>query len=80
MMTGRKVEVYTQPGCAPCKEVKEFLTARGIPFTEYDVTKDSDALGRLLDEIQSRQTPTIVIGDEVIRGFDRERLTRLLDS
>lgn len=76
----RKVELYTQPGCAPCKEAAAFLAARGVPFVQYDVTQDPAALARLLDELGSRRTPTIVVDGEVIIGFDRERLEQLLKA
>jgi hypothetical protein len=33
----------------------------------------------LVEVYQSRATPTLVIGDEVIVGFDRERIEQLLE-
>ncbi|NLN27885.1 MAG: glutaredoxin family protein, partial [Firmicutes bacterium] len=39
----KKIELYTQPGCAPCKEAVRFLEARGVPYVEYDVTQDTKA-------------------------------------
>ncbi len=76
----KKIELYTQPGCAPCKEAVRFLEARGVPYVEYDVTQDTKALDRLLDELGSRQTPTIVVDGEVLIGFDPERLAELIDG
>lgn len=76
----KQVEIFTQPGCAPCSEAKRFLSARGVPFVEYDVTQDTKALDRLLDELGSRQTPTIVVDGEVLIGFDPERLTELIEA
>ena len=38
-----------------------------------------EALHELVEVYQSRATPTLVIGDEVIVGFDRERIERLLE-
>ncbi len=52
--------------------------ARGIEFTEYDVTRDPDALEELVEVHRSRITPTLVVGDRVILGFDREQLDELL--
>jgi glutaredoxin len=42
------------------------------------VTRDFDALEELVEVHRSRMTPTIVIGDRVVMGFDREQLDQLL--
>ena len=42
------------------------------------MTCDPDALEELVEVHRSRMTPTLVIGDRVILGFDREELDELL--
>ena len=49
-------------------------------FEERDVSCDFAAVRVLVDTYQSRATPTVVIGDEVIIGFDPERIDELLGS
>jgi glutaredoxin len=44
------------------------------------VTVDPEGLQALVETYQSRSTPTIVIGDEVMIGFDPERLDQLLSQ
>ena len=73
----KKVILYSQPGCPPCFAAKQFLAARNIPF-EYKDVKDNPAAMRELVKLNSRTTPTIVVGDEVLIGFDPERLESLL--
>lgn len=75
----KKVELYTQPGCTPCQHAAQFFEEKGIPFTSFDVTEDNEALDRLLNEYESRSTPTIVINGHVISGFDQEQITKLLE-
>ena len=58
--------------------LKAYLSERGIDFVEHDVTADPQAVQDLVNTYQSRSTPTIVIGDEVMIGFDPERLDQLL--
>jgi len=58
--------------------VKEFLSDHGVVFTDYNVAEDLDARQRLLATTGQQATPVIVVGDEVIVGFDRGRLQRLL--
>ena len=72
------IVVFTQPGCPPCRTVKAYLSARGIEFEERDVSCDPNAVRDLVETYQSRSTPTLVIGQEVMIGFDPERLDELL--
>lgn len=74
----KRVILYSQPGCPPCYAAKQFLTARNIPFEYKDVKADLAAL-RELAKLNSRSTPTIVVGEEVMVGFDPDRLDSLLN-
>ena len=58
--------------------VKAYLSERGIEFNERDVSADSAATEDLVVKYQSRSTPTLVIGEEVMIGFDPDRLNQLL--
>jgi glutaredoxin len=62
-----------------CDRVKEFLSQKGIEFTERDVTVDELAIAEL-EELGFMTTPVTVIDGEVVVGFDRERLDELLDG
>jgi glutaredoxin len=62
-----------------CAMVKEFLLQRGVEFTDRDITQDEDALADL-GELGLMTTPVIVIDGEVVIGFDRKKLVRLLAS
>jgi glutaredoxin-like YruB-family protein len=73
----KRVVLYSQPGCPPCVAAKSFLAARNIPFEYKDIQADPAALRELLN-LNSRSTPTIVIGDEVMIGFEPDRLESLL--
>jgi glutaredoxin-like YruB-family protein len=73
----KRVILYSQPGCPPCYAAKQFLTARNIPFEYKDVQADPSALRELI-KLNSRSTPTIVVGEEVMIGFDPDRLEAAL--
>ena len=62
-----------------CDRVKEFLSQKGIEFTERDVTVDELAIAEL-EELGYLTTPVTVIDGEAVVGFDRERLDELLDG
>jgi glutaredoxin-like YruB-family protein len=73
-----KVVIFTQPDCPPCHVVKLFLEEKGVAFEERDISLDPAAVRELTETYKSHSTPTLVIGDEVMIGFDPERLDEIL--
>ena len=57
---------------------KEFLSSHGVEFTAKNVAEDSAALDELVARTGRRAVPVIMVDDEVVVGFDRGRLQRLL--
>lgn len=60
-----------------CERVKEFLSQGGVDFIDRDIAEDTEALAEL-GELGYMTTPVTVIDGEVVIGFDRERLEKLL--
>ena len=58
--------------------MKEFLSQHKISIEEHFVDKDSQALDTLKKKIGRWATPTLVIGNEVVVGFDKEKIISLL--
>ncbi len=58
--------------------MKGFLSQKGVDFTERDIS-DEKALRELTEGYGLFTTPVVVIGDEVVIGFDKERLEQVLD-
>ena len=57
--------------------MREFLSHHNITFTEYLVDQDAEAL-EAFRKTGSRGTPTIIIGEEMVLGFDRGKIESLL--
>jgi len=55
----------------------EFLSQKDVAYTAKDISTDMEARKELVS-LGSRATPTIVVDDEVIIGFDRGKLSTLL--
>ncbi|MBI1750886.1 MAG: glutaredoxin family protein [Acidobacteria bacterium] len=49
---------------------KEFLSSRGVDFEERNIRTDSEFIRELVEDHQSRATPTLVAGSQVVTGFD----------
>ncbi len=79
-MRARSVIVFRQPDSLPCEVVKLFLKDRAAKFEERNVAEDAEAARELQEKYNSRSTPTVVIGDEVLIGFDPVRIDQLLEQ
>ena len=73
-------QFYTEPGCAACMDAKKFLVSCGIPFEERDIRTNPDYLRILTEELDSRTTPTLVLADKMIVGFDQAEYELLASS
>src|ERR1700752_4402382 len=71
------IHLYTEPGCDACTEAKNFLRSRRVSFKERDVRAHPEYLRILTDDLDSCTLPTLVAGDTIIAGFDRELYQRL---
>jgi glutaredoxin 3 len=60
-----------------CHRTQEFLAAKGITFENRDITTDPHALEEL-EKLGYMTTPVTVIDGEIVVGFDRSKLERLL--
>lgn len=58
--------------------MKEFLSQRGVKWTEKYVDNDRAAAIEMVRRSGQTGVPVTVIGDEVVVGFDRMRLERIL--
>ena len=75
-----KIVLYTVSWCPHCKEAKEYLSSRNIPYTNLDVEKDESAMAVFAEKYQATSVPLIVIGNDeaVLKGFSRETLEKTL--
>ena len=60
-----------------CERTKEYLSQKGIEFTDRDVTKDDSAFDEL-KRLHAMTTPVTLIGGAAIIGFDPEKIDQAL--
>ena len=63
------ITVYTTDPCSFCLRVKQLLTARGIEYTEVNLARDPAGRAELVDRTGMMSFPQVVIGGEVLGGF-----------
>lgn len=57
---------------------KDYFTEKNVSFTNYDVSTDMDKRKEMVDKSGQMGVPVIVIGDEIIVGFNRPVIDKLL--
>jgi glutaredoxin 3 len=62
-----------------CAKVKEFLSQNKIEYTDRDIAVDETALADL-QKLGYMTTPVTLVDGEVVIGFDRAKLEKLLLS
>jgi glutaredoxin 3 len=72
------VAVYTTPTCGFCQQVKAYLHQRGVPFTEYDVSRDRQAATEMVRLSGQRGVPVVLMDGQVVVGFNRPLIDQLL--
>lgn len=72
-----EVIIYTTPTCPHCRSAKEFLAARGIKYTEKDVSRDRAAASELASN-NIMGVPAFRINDEYVVGFDKNKIDELM--
>ena len=73
------VVLYTSNACPYCTLAKEYLEEKGVEYTEKNVQKDSDARKELM-EMGHMGVPVVLIGEEEIVGFDKDKIDRAMDK
>jgi len=74
----KQVTIYSTPTCHFCNMTKEFLKEKGIGYTEHDVAHDLEKRQEMISKSGQMGVPVIFIGDEMVIGFDKERIASTL--
>lgn len=69
--------VFYDGGCADCQRVSAFLSANGVDYDRKNV-KAHPELTQELEAKGTRSLPAIVVGDQVVTGWNETKLKNLL--
>ena len=73
------VKVYSTPSCPWCTKAKDYLKANNVTFEEFDVSLDRNAAVEMVNKSGQRGVPVLDINGNIIVGFDKPNIDKLLD-
>jgi len=73
----KKVVIFTSNTWPHCHTAKEYLSQKGVDFQERNINEDPNARKELMKK-KIMGVPAIFVEDEVVVGFDKNRLDQLL--
>ena len=77
-MADKKVVIYSTPTCPYCKRAKEYLSRKGISYTDIDVAQDKEKAKEMTQKSGQMSVPVIIVDDEIVVGFNQGLLDKLL--
>ncbi len=73
-----KVRVHSTKACPYCVMEKDFLREHKIQFEDIDVSADQKAADEMVEKSGQMGVPVTEIDGEIVVGFDKEKLKKLL--
>lgn len=78
--------IYSTPTCPYCKMAKDFFKESKVEYDDVDVAADQESAQEMIEKSGQMGVPVVVVPsdvsstkkEEVVVGFDRERLAELL--
>ncbi len=74
----KKVQIYSTPSCSYCHMAKEFFKKNNVSYEDFDVAVNLGKRKEMVDKSGQMGVPVILIGDELIVGFDKAKISGLL--
>ncbi len=72
------IKIYSTPTCPWCVLAKKYFNDKKIAFDDFNVAQDQEKAEEMVELSGQMGVPVIVIGDEVIVGFDKDKIERAL--
>ncbi len=74
----KDVTIYSTPSCHFCHMAKEFFKEKNIAYTEHDVAGDMEQRKIMIEKSGQMGVPVIIIGNDLIVGFNKPKIVELL--
>jgi len=72
------VVIYSTPNCPYCVMAKEYLSEKNIAFTDHNVGLDKTKAEEMVKKSGQMGVPVVDIDDNIVVGFNKPEINRLL--
>ena len=72
------VSVYSTPSCGYCRMAKDYLSKKGVRFTEYNVAADQKRAEEMVKKSGQMGVPVLDVNGKIIIGFNQPEIDRAL--
>ncbi len=73
-----RIKLYRTPPSKTSDEIENFLKRKGVEYEKIDVSRDKNLLKEMKKKSGSYEVPVLEIGDEVLIGFNGEKISKLI--
>ena len=75
----KDITIYSTPSCHFCHMAKDFFKENNLAYTEHDVASDQEQRKIMMEKSGQLGVPVIFIGDEMVIGFNKPKILKLLE-
>ncbi|MBU1043979.1 MAG: glutathione S-transferase N-terminal domain-containing protein [Candidatus Omnitrophica bacterium] len=73
-----EIKIYSTPTCPYCTQAKQYLSSKGLPYENIDVSADQEKAQEMVKLSGQMGVPVLVIGGTVVTGFDKSKIDLLV--
>ena len=73
------IHIYSTPSCPYCHMAKDYLKSKDIDFVDFNVAEDQGKAEEMVQKSGQMGVPVIEIDGNIIVGFDKPEIDRLLN-
>ena len=76
----KEVKIYSTPTCHFCHMAEDYFKSKDIEYVKYDVSLDAEKRAEMMEKTGQMGVPVIQIGEEIVIGFNQEKIDQLLKA
>ncbi len=73
------ITIYSTPTCHFCHMAKNFFKENNVVYTEHNVASDLEKRKEMMEKSGQMGVPVIIIGQELVVGFNQPKIAKLLN-
>lgn len=74
-----KVTIYSTPTCHFCAMAKDYFKTNNVSYEEFNVAENAEKRKEMVDKSGQLGVPVIDVNGEIVVGFNKSKLSRLLN-